>query len=68
MANGKAGTVAAVPGLKVARFVSKANAQYPFLPIGSNADLAARVIGERFRLSPAIACTIAELVGYGARA
>ena len=63
----KAGTVAAVPGLKVTRFFNRAISHYPLLPLGSN-DLAVRVIGERFRLSPTVARTVVELVGYGRRA
>ena len=63
----KAGTVAAVPGLEVTRVLIRATPQYPLSMFGSN-ELAARVIGERFRLSPTVARTVVELVGYGRRA
>ena len=55
------------PALKIARFFNRASPQYPRLPLDPN-ELAARVIGERFRLSPAVARTVVELVGYGRRA
>ena len=53
--------------LKIARLFNRAISRYPHSPLGSN-ELAARVIGERFRLSPAVARTVAELAGYGRRA
>lgn len=63
----KGGTAPTVPTLRFARFYNRAISQYPHSPLGSN-ELAARVIGERFRLSPAVARTVVELVGYGRRA
>ena len=63
----KGGTAPTVPALKVTRFCNRAFPQYPLSPLGSN-ELAARVIGERFRLSPTVARTVVELVGYGRRA
>ncbi len=62
--NKKAGTVAAVPGLKVTRFCNRALPQYPLSRVGSN-ELVAPVIGERSGLSPAVARTVVEFVGYG---
>ena len=53
------------PTLKIARVTNRANPRYANLPIPSN-ELAVRLIGERYRLSPAFARTVVELVGYGA--
>ena len=60
----KAGAVASAPALSIARLHSQATSQYPLSLFGSN-ELAARLIGERFRLSQTIARTVVELVGYG---
>ena len=62
----KGGVGCTAPTLKVARFFNRAIPRYRLLPLGSN-ELAARVIGERFRLSPAVARTVVELAGYGRR-
>ena len=61
----EAGTVVAVPGLKVACLVSKALPYYSETGISSNTELAACVIAERFQLSLDHARTVAELAGYG---
>ena len=53
--------------LKTARLFNRAKDHYPQSLLGSN-ELAARVIGKRFQLSPAVACTVVELAGYGRRA
>ena len=59
--------VSAASTPNVARCVSKAIAQYPVTGIGST-EYAARVIGARCRLSPAIARKVIELVGMGGAA
>ena len=64
----EAGTVAAVPGLKVAPFFKRAIAHYPQAALSSNTELAACVIAERFQLSLYHARTVAELAGYGRHA
>ena len=63
----KGGTAPTVPPLDFARLVNRAIPLYGLSPFGS-IELAARMIGERFRLSPAVARTVVELVGYGRRA
>ena len=63
----KAGTVAAVPGLKVTRFVSRATDQYRETAHHSNTELAAAFIAERFNLSAPFARAVAELAGFGGR-
>lgn len=55
------------PTFKFARVLNRAMPHYSNLPIPSN-ELAARLIGERYQLSPAFARTVVELVGYGRRA
>lgn len=61
------GTVGAAPLPIVASFVGPAPFPYPFPNIGST-EFAARIIGVRHRLSPAVARTIVELVGIGGAA
>ena len=67
VAKKKGGTAPTVPTLNIAHLVSRASPRYRLPPLGST-ELAARTIGERFRLSPAIARTVVELAGYGGRA
>jgi hypothetical protein len=62
---GGAGDTAPAPN--VARFASKAIPPYPVAGIGST-DYAARIIGARCRLSPAVARKVVELVGIGSAA
>ncbi|GGE05580.1 hypothetical protein GCM10011529_09960 [Polymorphobacter glacialis] len=52
------------PTPNVARFTSKAVPAYPDPRIGST-EYAARIIGARCRLSPAVANSVIELVGMG---
>lgn len=63
----KGRTAATVPPSYLARFQHRAIPHYRLSPLGSN-ELAARMIGERFRLSPAVARAVAELAGFGRRA
>ena len=63
----KAGTVGAVPGLKVTRFVSRARVQYRETTLDSNTELAATLISERYNLYAPFARTVAELAGFGGR-
>ena len=55
------------PAPQIASLVGAAFPQYPFTGIGST-EYAARVIGARCRLSPAIARKVSELVGMGGAA
>ena len=59
---GEAGDTAPTPN--VARYCSKATVAYNVAGIGSTA-YAARVIGERCNLSPAVALKVVELGGIG---
>ena len=67
VAKKKGGAAPTAPAPKIARVLNRALTRYPQSPLGSN-ELAARVISERFRLPPAVARTVVELVGYGRRA
>jgi hypothetical protein len=63
--NKEAGTVRAVPGLKVARLDSKAKFSYPESRSCSNTDLATSIIAIRYQLTLGRARIVAELAGYG---
>jgi hypothetical protein len=64
--NEKAGTVAAVPGLNLARLVSKASPSYQSQQPAA-IELAAHKIAARFVWPHAMARTVAELAGLGGR-
>jgi hypothetical protein len=65
--NEMAGTVAAVPGLDLARLVSKANFNYQS-EAPAAIELAVMRLVIRFGLSASRARTVAELAGMGGRA